>query len=206
MSIAERIVSERKRLGLSQADFAIRLGVSLSTQKRYEKGVRSPDVSYLDSLLRIGVDVLFVLASTAPEWHKESIKESVDSLKEGDNTGWLFLFVLGIPKDEWARIVDRVIKRDYYGAPLVDGNDPAWGKEIARASCLISGLIESASTLESSLLAGILEGFDSALSVSGKTIEQSKKAQAVALLYRAFKASGKVDQAMIEEAVKLAAS
>ncbi len=33
----------------------------------------------------------------------------------------------------------------------------------------------------------------------------AKKAQAVAMLYRAFKASGKVDPAMIEEAVKLAA-
>lgn len=56
-----------------------------------------------------------------------------------------------------------------------------------------------------SLLTEVLEGVDGALLTQGKSMHHAKKAQAVAMLYRAFKASGKVDQVMIEEAVRLAA-
>ncbi len=55
-------------------------------------------------------------------------------------------------------------------------------------------------------LAAILEGIEDVLTARQLAIMPSaKKAQAVAMLYRAFKARGKVDPAMIEEAVKLAA-
>lgn len=54
-------------------------------------------------------------------------------------------------------------------------------------------------------LAAILEGIEDVLTARQLAMPSAKKAQAVAMLYRAFKARGKVDPAMIEEAVKLAA-
>jgi transcriptional regulator with XRE-family HTH domain len=60
MSIGARIVSARKELGCSQAAFAELVGVSLSSQKRYEKGERYPDTAYLSAISRAGVDVALI--------------------------------------------------------------------------------------------------------------------------------------------------
>jgi len=64
MGIGERLTQERKRLGLSQLDFAKQAQVSLSSQKRYETGERAPDTSYLESIKRIGADVTYILTET----------------------------------------------------------------------------------------------------------------------------------------------
>lgn len=52
---------ERKRLGKTQADFALLGGVSTNSQINYEKGNRSPDIDYLISIQEAGADLMFVL-------------------------------------------------------------------------------------------------------------------------------------------------
>jgi transcriptional regulator with XRE-family HTH domain len=61
MSIGVRIASARKELGFSQAAFAKRVGVSLSSQKRYEKDERDPDTAYLSAISKAGVNIAFIL-------------------------------------------------------------------------------------------------------------------------------------------------
>lgn len=56
-----RIVSERKKLGLSQIDLLTRTGVSKSTQIKYEAGTSYPDAEYLMKLDIIGLDVMYIL-------------------------------------------------------------------------------------------------------------------------------------------------
>lgn len=59
----KRLRKERERLGFSQAEAALALGVSLSTQGAYEAGTRVPDYTYLARLSRVeGVDTMYVLA------------------------------------------------------------------------------------------------------------------------------------------------
>ncbi|HCL4186267.1 TPA: helix-turn-helix domain-containing protein [Pseudomonas aeruginosa] len=57
----ERLRAERERLGFSQQEFADICGVTMRTQRNYEKGDRQPDASYLAALTKAGGDVLFVL-------------------------------------------------------------------------------------------------------------------------------------------------
>lgn len=64
MSIGERIAEERKRLGITQASFADKLGVSLSSQKRYETNDRSPDIDYVGALVEVGADVAYIMTGT----------------------------------------------------------------------------------------------------------------------------------------------
>jgi len=140
VGVGERIAEERKRKGLSQAAFAKLVGVSFSSQRRYENGSRDPDTAYLDALWRIGVNVRYVV---------------------------------GYPKATPGEIFDEL-------------------------------LFGGSNSLDSALLAEILEGLEDELSVSGQTIAHAKKAQVVAMLYRSFMGSGNVDRALIKEAVKLA--
>jgi len=212
VAIGKRILEERKRLRLNQANFAKLAGVSFSSQRRYEDGRSAPDTAYLEALGRMGVDVGFVVGYPDPT-PAERLSNFASSIKvDGrgrseqpfeSGPGWILLAALGIPFPTWNAIVDKLVQLDETGVPFINGDDPAWGEEIAKASPLIA---ELASTLDSALLTAVLEGVDGVLSVRSETITPAKKAQAVAMLYRSFKASGKVDEAMIEEAVKLAAN
>lgn len=71
MSIGARIASARKALGYSQAAFATHAGVSLSSQKRYEKDERDPDTTYLSAISNAGVDVAFILTGKQPDSRSE---------------------------------------------------------------------------------------------------------------------------------------
>ena len=59
--LGERLREERKRLGLSQADFGALGGVKANAQGKYESDERSPDATYLNGVMAAGVDVLYVL-------------------------------------------------------------------------------------------------------------------------------------------------
>jgi transcriptional regulator with XRE-family HTH domain len=56
-----RLREERESLGLSQQDFADKCGVTMRSQRNYEKGDRMPDASYLAFAAELGVDVLYVV-------------------------------------------------------------------------------------------------------------------------------------------------
>ena len=64
-TIAERLKFERERLKLSQTSFSEICGVQKRAQINYEKGLRFPDLAYIEALVRadIGVDVLYVISN-----------------------------------------------------------------------------------------------------------------------------------------------
>lgn len=61
VTIGSRLRAERKRLGMSQTDFAKIGGVGKNTQVIYEKDAGNPDTGYLSAIAAVGVDVVFVL-------------------------------------------------------------------------------------------------------------------------------------------------
>jgi len=61
LGLGERLKLERQRLGLGQAEFGARVGVSKTSQFNYEAGERSPDAMYLQLAHGLGMDVSFVL-------------------------------------------------------------------------------------------------------------------------------------------------
>lgn len=61
VGLGERLKLERQRLGLNQADFGAKVGVSKTSQFNYEAGDRSPDTAYLQQAFELGVDVHYVV-------------------------------------------------------------------------------------------------------------------------------------------------
>ncbi|KZX80665.1 hypothetical protein A3715_19330 [Oleiphilus sp. HI0009] len=53
-----RLLSERKRLGFKQSEFAEKCGVTPVTQSRYEGGLVSPSATYIQNAIESGVNVL----------------------------------------------------------------------------------------------------------------------------------------------------
>jgi len=226
-TFGNRLREERKRLGLSQTEFAKAVGVHLNTQSRYEKGEREPDTAYLSALAGIGVDVGYIMCCTMPT-PEEKLQASLFSIKAGEtgsnaqdifgneipgyrelyggDYGWILLRALGLSNAQWNEIADRLVKIGADGVPTINGDDPGWRQAVANASPLISRLVDEASSLDSTLLASVLENVEEILLAEKIAIVPARKAQVVAMLYRAFRASGKVDPAMIADTVKLASS
>lgn len=60
-TFAERLRSERDRLGLSRAALADAAGVTAMSQSNYEAGKRVPDAAYLAAVAGLGVDITYVV-------------------------------------------------------------------------------------------------------------------------------------------------
>lgn len=75
-TIGERILVERRRMGLNQDQFAALGGITRGTQARYEKGERSPDSEYLINLGQQSVDVFYLLTGKRLSVAAGEIRES----------------------------------------------------------------------------------------------------------------------------------
>lgn len=62
--LGDRLREERKRLNLTQEEFALRTGVKRTAQINYENETREPKISYLAALPPIGVNLRYVLFGT----------------------------------------------------------------------------------------------------------------------------------------------
>ncbi|MGV8861064.1 MAG: helix-turn-helix domain-containing protein [Pseudomonas sp.] len=96
-TLASRLRSERKRLGLTQSQLADLGGVEANAQAHYEKGFRIPRADYLAALAGYGLDLLYVVTG-----NKTPI-ETV-ALSEMEYTGLMAFRMLG-EKEQNAIIV-----------------------------------------------------------------------------------------------------
>ncbi|EHZ7707867.1 helix-turn-helix domain-containing protein [Salmonella enterica] len=61
VGMGDRIREERKKLKLSQAEFAVSAGCSRNAQAIYERGESLPGSAYLVKLSEMGIDVQYIL-------------------------------------------------------------------------------------------------------------------------------------------------
>lgn len=98
MQLATRLLQERKRLNLSQTEFAAAGGVVLRTYVNYEKGHPVPDASFLQGIQKTGADVLYILTGekssmvgNSPSDASLALQSLIGALKEGVASGRISL-------------------------------------------------------------------------------------------------------------------
>lgn len=88
MTISVRLKEERARLKLSQTELGAVGGVGKTTQINYEKGVGSPDATYLAAVAQSGVDVLYVVTGERKPTLTDSISaDAAELLKAYEHVG-----------------------------------------------------------------------------------------------------------------------
>jgi transcriptional regulator with XRE-family HTH domain len=88
MNFHIKLVKARQALGLSQAQFAARAGITAQTQLKYEKAKNFPTIEYLRQIKKLGVDVSDLLELKAESDPKKiSISEAIEAFKEADAEG-----------------------------------------------------------------------------------------------------------------------
>ncbi|WLI08314.1 helix-turn-helix domain-containing protein [Pseudomonas sp. FP597] len=80
MTISVRLKEERARLKLSQTDLGAVGGVGKTTQINYEKGVGSPDATYLAAVAQLGMDILYVVTGERKPTPTDSISADAAEL------------------------------------------------------------------------------------------------------------------------------
>ena len=192
MSIGSRLREERERIRLSQADFAEKSGVHRNTIARYETDKSQLGAGFIETMRAIGIDVDYVLFGIP------NPDAPVDCPFVRDQKFDLqYVFTL-----EHCR--NKAANSGALGSPI----GKLWRKACKECpqNPIKHGLpiTQPKTDIDGPLLLALLEGVEVALLKTGVKISPAKKAQAVVMLYRAFKASGKVDSKVIEETIALA--
>lgn len=192
--IGARIKSERERLGLSQDAFGAMGGVKKLAQLHYEKGKRSPTGAYFECLRQnkeIDVNYIVTGMKTGPEW---------DDALAHRHVLVSMAAAIGIDFSDLNRVCDLALLQEKK-ARLNEEFNPGEVME------LVHDLVDSSikmTDVDTELLFRILEKVEVAVGKFNSSMPPKKKARAVAMLYRAFKGGGIVDQKMIEETIALA--
>lgn len=195
---------------MTQDQFSSACGVRRRAQSTYENDERSPDSKYLEAANGIGVDVGYVLSERS---RNERLKDSLED--EFREFGRAFAAILGIGDAELFQAGESVSSRmkDHNAALERSGlvNYEKWrtalNAEYLRAA---TPLVEnspkmreiSANQLDTALLADVIEHVE-VLLPNKEAVPAIKRAGVIAMLCRAFKASGKVDLSMVKDAVNL---
>lgn len=174
-------------MGLSQGEFAAKAGVHRNTQARYESGKREPDISYLCKIKDFGVDTGY--------------------LHFGVRTDPLSIYHLAV-----ASFLPKVMERVGLSSRAVLGlldlismdESAIWGAGQYQGAIEQMDFLTDALFEDGDLLASVFDGVLLVEESLGIRLSYRKKAKVVAMLFRSSIAAGKVDPAMIEEAVKLA--
>ncbi|WP_143056922.1 helix-turn-helix domain-containing protein [Nitrosomonas marina] len=211
MDIGKRLVQERKRLGLSQTTFAKNVGVSISSQKRYESGDREPDTSYLKRAISLGVDVTYILTNK----RHSSFQNEQTGVDEFYliNLGIVLMKLFKLSKDDLLSAIhsiDSTMENDEYKNLSPNESTAAFEEiflitisEILTAKALDSDFGKHLQVIDHELLGEILEKLELVKKNNSFIPSPKKQALIVTSLYRTFKVSGKVDLELIEDLLTL---
>lgn len=86
-NISERLLEERKRLGLNQDQIAETGGVAKRTYCNYESGEREPMAGFLAAIAAAGADVQYILTGIKAAPISERQKSLLDNYENTDESG-----------------------------------------------------------------------------------------------------------------------
>lgn len=199
----DRLKAERERLGLSQEEFGLIGGVKKLAQLNYEKGKRSPTGEYFDCLrLNKNIDVHYILSGLRD--NNESRHYQAEA-----RVNTLIAMALDLDPVAFCDAIDEAFRQ----SEECDSGDGFPVKSLiaekvdssllAVENSVYDAIDLSPRIFDSKIIEGVIVGLESLLLSAGFNMSPEKKASAVVMLYRIFKASGKVDQKVIEDVVSL---
>ncbi|WP_051227451.1 helix-turn-helix transcriptional regulator [Oceanospirillum beijerinckii] len=82
MTIGERLKEVREALGMTQEELGNKCGVTMRSQRNYERGKQQPDAQYLKEIALLEIDVAYILTGEKKEapitgMHPEQIKADI---------------------------------------------------------------------------------------------------------------------------------
>ena len=194
---AERLRRERERLGLTQKEFADKLGVSRMTQVNYESGKRYPREEYFKNLKNVaGIDEFYL----AFGMHSDDISNQTlgaQALIQAIEKE------LGLNHNDFDEAWEEVTQ---CAATNVQEDTPASSKLLDETAAYHANLVISFSPalLDEDDLLDVLQEIEEAMLRHKIQLSPAKKARFILMLYRQRRIFGYLDKTVIEDAIALA--
>lgn len=190
--LASRLREERKRLQLTQAEFAERCGVKRRAQAAYEAAERVPDAVYLVNAGRMGADVKYLLTGVV----------STDAEREKLAVDWLvrtLCQLLEVPADHAEVAIARATNihahpADEFGKQFSMNEAAA---ELLRGSRRLNS-VEVQAQLDVDLLADVIREQEQAWADTNADPSPIKRSHRFATIYRDAAATGTINRNLIE--------
>lgn len=201
-TIGPRLREERERLHLTQGLMAAQIGINRMSQANYESGKRSPDAAYLHRAATLGVDVSYVVTGqreNAPDFFRIAADLVFQAIEV--RTGLaddVLRFVAELISEQAAQAwIEAAQRPGDKQDPSIDLSE--W-VDIARTRALVDAAVEN-----DRLLRDVFANINSVLFERAIRLAPDKRLTLVLMFFRSSLANGHVDQALIAEAVALAA-
>jgi transcriptional regulator with XRE-family HTH domain len=188
MTIGPRIKEERKRLGLSQAEFARRIGIHRQTQINYESEERKPDTDYLAAAAKAGIDLGYVLTGEGEADQQQVFRHAINII--------LAELELDVEYEEqWGRAL-QLVADDW--RDLRAGRD---GKSLGDAAVRALLMRSPVLLLDERQLEDVIEKVEFVLDANRLRLPPSEKANVILGLFREAKLGARLDLKIVEAAV-----
>lgn len=194
---AIRLRRERERLGLTQQEFADKLGVNRMSQVNYESGKRYPGEEYFENMNHIeGIDTFYLIFGM--------YAEDISSLTLGAQA--LIQAIereLELKHNDFGEAWEEATR---CAAINVEEDSPSSSKDLAETveHYTKEVLSHSPVLINENALLDVLQGIEEAISRNNALISPVKKARMILMLYRQHRAFGYIEQVTIEDAIVLA--
>ncbi len=193
--LGSRIRVERKRLGMTQAEFAAACGVGRNAQISYESGARSPPSDYLQSAVKAGADFGFLVSGT------RDLVGQLDSLERfnDDMADRIIGACIGdLDYESLLQDVDRIIAE--MGAENPKIQERLRLALVARSAGL-TRLTQQGHAIDGELLETTLLGIIDTAATRGLSLSPRQIARIAALLVQVYAAQGALDSAVLSNAL-----
>lgn len=190
-----RLKAERERLGLTQAAFAAACGVGKTAQYMYERGEREPGFSYFEAARALGVDTLYVTNGTreGSDWAYARAYKKVLQMTA---------LLLALDDSQLDRLASLAMEKE--------AEFDATGRvELYSFADEIQAWIHASKRPEQFIDLGLLSKIIEQVEIAKSQhpgLSAAKQGEVIATLYRAMKASGKLDPQLIASTVALAST
>lgn len=198
-NLPERLREERTRLGMSQSDFGALGGVKKLTQLKYERGMSHPDIGYFLALDGHGIDVGYLLFGKRSPTGRLAALHHLNSRLDDE---WVLTVLGEVDIDGLQEAIEDTLP-PHAGSPPI-AFDPRWIVALIASCPRLADAVDAASALDTKALTSVLVAIEGELSRLGHSLSAEKKSLAAAMLYRVAKGSGRLDPALVQDAIAVA--
>lgn len=197
--LATRLRRERERLGLTQQEFADKVGVSRMSQVNYESGKRYPGEAYFKALEAMeGLDVLYLWTGRRQEDLNDETAGAQFLFRATAETLGLDSDAFEIGLEEMTRSVAAVKAEAQKDPEVLDELDDIADRQAKEI------LARSPAILSEDTFLSVVQTVEEILLECPARLPPEKKARLLLMLYRQHRAAGKLDGTVVLDAITLA--
>lgn len=199
MDFSKRLKEERMRLEMTQDEMAKAGGVSRRAQVSYEAGASFPDARYIEGVVQVGVDAMY-LATGKRRGDEKNQVAAAEFLLSG------IAEELGLRGDSFSQVWEELVS--LIPNAIRSSETHTWvDTSVIQTTCSLRVkelMARAPGVMNEPLIAAVVQAVEEAVLAQGVSIAPEKKARIVLISCRQAVSDGRIDLETLKDAILLA--